>query len=104
MNTKKYLSRILIASLLVTSMLSCEKELEDHTPPSVSEFSTFTLSGSYYIRDIATTEYKIPVGITTVSDQPRTVELTITSPTGAVNGTHYTAPTSITIPAGAADD
>jgi hypothetical protein len=45
--------------------------------------------------------YNVPVGITTVSNAARTVQLTYSSTT-AVAGTHYTAPATVVIPAGAA--
>jgi len=47
----------------------------------------------------------LPVGLTTVSDVDRTIELTVTSPTGAVAGTHYSLnKSSLVIPAGKAVD
>jgi hypothetical protein len=57
---------------------------------------------SYFIQNSPTSVYKIPIGLSTVSDVDRVVNFTITSPTGAVAGTQYTLShnNSITIPAG----
>src|SRR5690606_6800539 len=48
-----------------------------------------------------TVTYKVPVGVTTVSASDRTVTVDISSPTGAVEGQHYTVDSkTVTIPAG----
>ena len=73
-------------------------------PPQYAELvlPTFTAK-SYFITSDPATEFKIPVGITNVTNADRTIQFTYTSAT-AVQGTQYTAPASITIPAGKALD
>jgi hypothetical protein len=96
-------------SIKITSFLAvlaviaaCKKEDKVVTPSSEAHFANHS-SGTYSISAPGVT-YKIPVGATTVSSQARTIKVTITSPTGAQAGTHYTAPSTITIPAGKALD
>jgi len=102
----KNLIKFLIAGLLPVMMLSCKKnnvavDNDAIIPPGVARFSL--TSGTF---DITTTNtvYKIPVGITNVTNAPRTINLTYSSSTGATNGTQYTGPSTIVIPAGAALD
>lgn len=78
---------------------------QDIVPASVAKFNVRVPADTaavYYIRS-TNTPFKIPVGVSTVSDKDRTIQLSYTSRT-AVQGTHYNAPTSITIPAGKALD
>src|SRR5215213_5682163 len=93
------ITAFLIAVVLVAA---CKKETEVVTPPAEAHFTNESV-GNYSISAPNVT-YKIPVGTTTVSDQARTIKVTITSPTGAQAGTHYTAPATVTIPAGKAID
>ena len=91
---------------LIIAAISCKKEIDDEqiTPPAFSEFGTSNLTGSYFITSSPTTSFKIPIGITDVAGNDRIIQLNYTSSTGAVNGTHYTAPATIVIPAGKALD
>ena len=83
-------------------LFACKKE-EVTIPVELAHF-TEKNSGNYTMAN-ANTTFKIPVGLTSVSTAPRTVNVTVTSPTGAVQGTHYTlSTTSLTIPAGQAVD
>lgn len=89
-------------AMLIIGMQSCKKE-PTAIPPSVSEFIG-TSPGSFFIMSSGS-QFKIPVGITTVSSADRTINYTVTSPTGAASGVQYTLPkTSVTIPAGKAVD
>ena len=101
----KIIHSLLTAGLFLL-VISCKKEIDGEkiTPPAFAEFGTSNLTGSYFITSSPGSAYKIPVGITNVSSSDRTIQLNFTSPTGAVNGTHYLAPTSILIPAGKALD
>ena len=85
---------------------SCTEKVNDELlePPSFAEFGTNTLSGKYFITSSASTSFRIPVGITNTGTSDRTITISYTSPTGAVPGTHYTAPDNIVIPAGKALD
>jgi hypothetical protein len=81
----------------------CKKNDNLHIPPELVTF-TGQKSGTYFVLT-ANSSYKIPVGLTTVSDKDRTITVNVTSPTGAVEGTHYTIPNkTIVIPAGKAVD
>lgn len=105
MQIKKRSILFVYAALILTG-ISCKKEIEDDkiTPPAFSEFGTSNLLGRYFITSSPGSSFKIPIGITNVTSENRTIQLTITSPTGAVSGTHYTAPNTIVIPAGKALD
>jgi hypothetical protein len=89
-------------ALLAIGMQSCKKE-PTAIPPSVSEF-VGTSPGSFFVMSSGS-QFKIPVGISAVSSMDRTINYTVTSPTGAASGVQYTIPkTSVTIPAGKAID
>lgn len=99
-------NKLYIYLLLVLAMgaLSCEKE-EVTIPPSLAHFTTASNTLSYFVRNDPNAVYKVPVGITTVSDKDRTINFSVTSPTGAASGKQYTiASNSIVIPAGKAVD
>jgi hypothetical protein len=95
--------------LLYTSYLSlavvfliagCKRNyIQDVTPPSQQKINTATFAGDYFVVNDPASEFKIPVGITAVSNVDRTIQFTYTSSTGATSA-QYTAPASITIPAG----
>lgn len=96
---RNYSLLLLLASFLVFGIVACEKE-KVSIPPAVSEFIT-AKTAAYYVLDDPNSVYKIPVGITTAANVDRTINFTVTSPTGAAEGTQYTiASKSITIPAG----
>lgn len=68
-------------------------------PEQRSHFAMIS-SGNYFINAPGEI-YKIPLGITTVSNVDRTINITVTSTNGALQGTHYTLnKTSVVIPAG----
>lgn len=88
--------------LFAVVLFACKKQ--DITTPTELAHFTEKSSGNYTISGPNVT-YKIPVGLTNVSSSPRTVNITVTSPTGAVEGTHYTLSTkSVVIPANQAVD
>jgi hypothetical protein len=98
----KTLIKFIPVFFLLLGAVSCEKEAEIFTPPSFSQILKSTASDSYFIQNSPSSVYKIPIGLSTVSDVDRVVTFTVTSPTGAVEGTHYALShsNSITIPAG----
>ena len=99
--TKFYL---LVFAFFSISFFSCKKDNTINTPV-LSEFATPTAIGKYFVKDDPNSVFKIPVGITTVSNKPRTVTFSVSSPTGAVEGQQYNlGTTSIIIPAGTAQD
>ncbi len=96
----KLLTLVMLASVVITG---CKKVDVLERPPLQAHF-LFKAGGTYQVLT-PTTSYKLPVGLTTVSDVDRTIELTVTSPTGAVAGTHYSLnKSSLVIPAGKAVD
>jgi hypothetical protein len=90
---------------LLAVTTSCKKT-DMVTPPDLAEFLTTKSTDTYYIENTPASAYKIPIGVTTVSDKDRQVNFTVTSLTGATAGNQYTLSStgSITIPAGKAVD
>ena len=89
--------------MLLFAINACKKTEALTIPPEQAHFTNLS-AGTYFITGPSVT-YKIPVGFTTVSDKDRTVVLSVTSPTGAPQGTHYNISTkSLVIPAGKALD
>lgn len=96
--------KILIAFLCLLFVgSSCKKEGKIIPNQSLVHFQNQT-TGNYYILNDPNSVYNVPIGSLTVSDKPRTVTYTVSSPTGAVAGTQYTIANSgsVTIPAGQA--
>lgn len=90
---------------LLTAGISCKKTgVPDVFPPTLQQIPVTPLAADYYIEDNPSSVYKIPVGFTTIADVDRTISFTYTSTSGAAAGTQYTAPVSVTIPAGKAVD
>ena len=100
----KQINRIVALVLLVAAVATTGcKKTEITTPPEQAHFTNLT-DGAYFILT-PTTTYKVPVGVTTVSNVDRTFTFSVTSPTGAVAGTHYTLDKTVaTIKAGQAID
>jgi hypothetical protein len=95
----------LTAVCAITAMVlaGCDKDEDITIPPGIAHFTNLT-SGTYII-STPTTTFSIPVGIASVSDRDRTITVNVSSPTGAVQGTHYTlASSTVVIPAGKAVD
>ena len=86
--------------ILVVAVVSCEKT-KVTIPPAQAHF-VGDETQIYSILTDPAPAYSVVVGATNVASQDRTVSYTITSPTGAVAGTHYTlgSPGSVIIPAG----
>lgn len=105
----KLFNYIFFAGIIVLTLTSCEKNNlvvgKDVTPLAYVKFNTTGSAdtvATYYIKS-DNAPYKIPVGITNVTNTDRTIQFTYSSNT-AVQGTQYTAPASIVIPAGKALD
>lgn len=108
---KKILINTLIFSLLI-SVVACKKnnEVIDQSPltaPARSHIAyepQYAAARDFYVENVpGGNVYSIPIGITNVSNVDRTVQIAYTS-TNAVNGTHFTAPTTLVIKAGMALD
>jgi len=98
---KQRISSYLILAGLIITLFSCKKSNEAMIPEGNSEIAySDNADKNFYVLSTAPGDtYKIPIGITTPLSKPVTVQLTYSSAT-AVAGTHYTAPATITIPAG----
>ncbi len=105
----KVINKILPAALAVTlvgAFVGCDKTkpYDIITADPEVHFISSNRDLAYYVEDNANSTFSIEVGTTNVSSQDRTVTYKITSPTGAVSGTHYsTVPAgnaTVTIPAG----
>lgn len=88
---------------MVLTISACKKN--EIVTPSYAEFvgrgTGTTLVSNYFVTADPNTHFTIPVGITNFSDKARTINYTVSSPTGAVAGQQYTvAGNSVTIPAG----
>ena len=84
--------------------ISCKKNNlvveKDVVPPAYAKFNTAQdadTMGTYYIKS-TNDPYKLPVGVTTVSNVDRTIQFSYTGT--ATSGTQFTAPASIVIKAG----
>lgn len=102
----KSIFKIFILSFIVIFLFaSCDKtkEYDLITPPDQAHFMNQT-TGVYQILT-ANSSFKIPIGVTKASGQDRKVTISVSSPTGAVSGTHYTITNATpTIKAGAVID
>jgi hypothetical protein len=97
-----------LSTLVFVATAGCKKSgnIEGPiTPPALSSFAGQSIL-PYYVENTPTTAFKVPVGLTTTTNSDRTVEFSVSSPTGAVAGTQYTIAggNKITIPAGKAVD
>ena len=90
----------LLILAFVIGIAGCKKEDTLVIPPVEASFTNQS-SGNYFVRDDPNSQFKVPVGITTVSTSDTKVDITVSSPTGAAEGMQYTIPSStVTIPAG----
>jgi hypothetical protein len=103
----KQLSLSIITLAVVAGFTACQKNNlavdTDLVPASAAKFNTSVLQSTYYVR-ASGVPFSLPVGVTTVSDKARTINLSYASSTGAAAGVQYNAPATITIPAGKALD
>lgn len=103
----KQLFLSIITLAVVGGFTACQKNNlavdTDLVPASAAKFNTAVLQSTYYVR-ASGVPFSLPVGVTTVSDKARTINLSYASSTGAAAGVQYNAPATITIPAGKAVD
>ncbi|MGE5521099.1 MAG: hypothetical protein ACM3VS_14330 [Candidatus Dadabacteria bacterium] len=100
---------VICVGVLLFTINACKKNNlvidQQVIPPATAKFNvnkSADTAGTYYIASTGAT-YKIPIGITNVSDKDRTIQLCYSS-TSAVAGQQYNAPATLTIPAGKALD
>ncbi len=106
---KKNIFYTILSGFLLIGMVSCKKNNivvgKDITPPPFVKIATWNANdttGTYIIMP-DNKPFKIPIGITNVSNVDRTINLSYSSPT-AVKGQQYNAPSTIIIKAGEALD
>ena len=98
-----------IAAVAAFAISSCRKNNlvvdQDVAAPAFVKFNTILPADTATTLYVSETQdaFKLPIGITNVSDKDRTIQISYSSNT-ATRGTHFTGPTSITIPAGKAAD
>ncbi|MBL7729236.1 MAG: hypothetical protein JNM68_16190, partial [Dinghuibacter sp.] len=100
---KKILAFFLAGSVLVAA--GCKKGNEEGVivPADLAHFAN-QANGTLQVLT-PTSTFKIPIGVSTVSGSDRNVTFSVTSPTGAVAGTHYSLDKTVaTIKAGQALD
>ncbi len=105
MNKKINIPVLAVAGLFFLALIGCDKNkpYEVIQAPGQVHFTSATLAQSYYVENSPTNTYSVEIGTTNVSNTDRTVGFKVTSPTGAVSGTHYSLVTTnntVTIPAG----
>jgi hypothetical protein len=102
LTSMKRTTKLLLAFLLLGFVfLGCDKtKLYDVKKPE-AEATFLNVTSATYIMNTANDVYRLKIGTTDVSDHDRTVNITVSSPTGATQGTQYTlSKTSVVIPAG----
>jgi hypothetical protein len=105
----RILSYTFLGVIAIVALASCKKNNlvigKDVTAPAFAKIGTWLngdSTGTYVVKS-TNAPFKIPIGITNVSDKDRTINFSYTSAT-AVEGVHYTAPKSLVIKAGEALD
>jgi len=106
MNFMKQITRIVpgILMLAILAVVGCNKENPYETTIPDSQVNFVGSAVQNYILSTPTVgPFTVTLGSTDVQTQDRTVNVNITSPTGAAQGTQYTvSATTVTIPAGQA--
>lgn len=95
----------LIMLFVISIIVSCNKNKEYPliAPPIQASFSGLSTASFGISNTVPLPTYKLPIGLTTTSSQDTKVTISVTSPTGAVEGTQYKIPNkTLTIPAGQA--
>src|SRR6476620_1848155 len=88
MNIQLKFRNTAVVLLLIAFGAGCKKSNDVIIPPTAAHFMNQTF-GIYFVTGPGVV-YNLPIGVTTVSDKDRTVNISVSSPTGAVQGTHYT--------------
>lgn len=101
----KYLSYVLFGAVALIALASCKKNnlvvgktLDVPSFVKIGTWLTADTSGTYAVKP-TNEPFKIPIGVTNVSNKDRTVTFTYSSAT-AVEGVDFTAPASIVLKAG----
>jgi hypothetical protein len=99
-----FLSAAVLLSILTAAVFSCKKDKTVTPDKQVAFFLAADVLGKYTIT-APTQTYKVYVGLTKPATESRTVNVAVTSPTGAAAGAQYALSTStVTFPAGSVLD
>lgn len=105
MKRAKNLIPVMLILVVLSIMVSCNKNKEYPiiTPPLQASFTGLSTANFGISNAVPVPTYKLPIGLTTTSAQDTKVTISVTSPTGAKEGTQYNIPNkTLTIPAGQA--
>ncbi|MBO9634257.1 MAG: hypothetical protein J7578_14170 [Chitinophagaceae bacterium] len=102
---KKEFGKIILSAALVAGLCavinSCGKVKDTYPSIENSLFGNSGNTGLYFVTDDPKTQFIIPIGVSAIAAQDRTITFSVTSPTGASEGQQYTlGATSVKIPAG----
>ena len=90
-----------LATFLSVAMIGCKKDDVKTPDQTVALFGAGGTTATYLVPEDPNSSFKIGLGITKPANADRTITFSVTSPTGAAEGSQYTVSTkSITIPAG----
>lgn len=95
------MAKIFIIAIALFSLWGCKKSETLVSPPFEAHFTNLN-NATLIVNTAPGGRFVIPIGLTNKSDKDQTVTFAVTSPTGAVPGTHYTIAggNTRTIPAG----
>jgi hypothetical protein len=99
----KRMNKLFFAGLLLAlvAVAGCDKTKLYKVKEPDGQVSFANVSLDAYTVATASSVYKLKIGTTNISDQDRSVTISVSSPTGAVVGTQYTlSKTTVIIPAG----
>jgi hypothetical protein len=102
---KKFQLLTLSAATLLLAIAGCKEDAADyHKDADAQAHFTNVTTASVYFQNTSNSVYKLPVGVTSISDKDRTVTYSVTSTTGAAAGAQYTIANlgKVVIPAGEA--
>ena len=97
---------LLLSGVFAAGMfLACNKKKDYPVDiaPAQAHFNNNSI-GSYYIKNDPNSTFKIPVGVTNLSNSSRNITVTVTTTTGATSAQYSVPSTTVTIPAGKAVD
>lgn len=99
----KRMNKIFFAGLLLAlvAIAGCDKTKLYKVKEPDGQISFANVSNDAYTVATASSVYKLKVGTTDIADHDRSATISVSSPTGAVIGTHFTlSKTTVVIPAG----
>lgn len=90
---------LLLAFILIFNACEEDKDQWMYDGPALASFPNAT-TGDFFIEDKADASFTVDVALNTVSGSERTINVTVNEDLStAVEGTHFTMPSTVTIPA-----